>query len=155
MHLSDILSEKACHAQTLVASKKRALEVISEIGAKQANDLDQSAIYQNLLKRERLGTTAIGHGIAIPHCRIEGLNTPLAILLQLKKSIDFGAIDGEPVDIIAALLVPQESTDEHLKLLAELAELFNKQEIREQIRHSQNDHQLYEMVTSWNKANES
>jgi nitrogen PTS system EIIA component len=151
IHFSNILAEETSFACSFMSSKKRALEFVSEVAAKQVESLNQVEINQGLLKRERLGTTAVGHGIAIPHCRIEGLEKPLAILLQLKQGIDFAAPDGEAVDIVIALLVPNESTDEHLQLLAQVAELFGQKNLREKIRRSTNNHELYQTVISWQK----
>lgn len=151
MHLCDILAKETSFAHSFMASKKRALEFISEVAAKQIESIGQFDVNQSLLKRERFGTTAVGHGIAIPHCRIPRLERPLAVLLQLKEGIDFGATDGEKVDIIIALLVPTESNDEHLKLLAEVADLFSQQDLRQQVRRCTSNQELYQTVTSWHK----
>jgi len=153
IYLDNILSEESSFAHVFATSKKRTLEFISEAAAKQVQSLEQADVYQKLLKRERLGTTAIGHGIAIPHCRVDGLDTPLVVLTHLKQGIDFGAIDGEDVDIVIALLVPKEATEEHLQLLAQLAELFSQEELRKQVRDITDNHKLYQTVISWNNHN--
>lgn len=92
------------------------------------------AIADGLRRREQLGSTAIGRGVAIPHCRSNAFNAPRAAFLRLAHPIEFGASDGEPVDLLFAMCVPEESTQQHLQTLADLAEAFADPEFREALR---------------------
>lgn len=104
-------------------SKKRALETIASLLGED-NATNTTAIFDCLLERERLGSTGMGRGIALPHARTPAISEARGAFIRLEGSIDFDAVDGEPVDLIFGLLVPQEATDEHLQLLAKLAALF-------------------------------
>lgn len=92
------------------------------------------AIADGLRRREHLGSTAIGRGVAIPHCRSNAFSAPRAAFLRLSHPIDFGASDGQPVDLLFAMCVPEDSTQQHLQTLAELAEAFSDAEFRESLR---------------------
>ena len=91
-----------------------------------------------------MGSTGIGHGIAIPHCRLLPCNKAIGFLIRIQEGIDYDAIDGEPVDLVFALLVPEESTDEHLQLLATLATNLSQKEYREALRNAPDLNQLYQ-----------
>ena len=121
MPISQILSPDRTFAGVQGVSKKRVLELTGKLVAQHTN-LDADAIYDSLIAREKLGSTGFGHGIAIPHCRLPGCNKAVGALLQLDSKIDFDALDGEPVDLIFILLVPEEATEEHLQILKMLAE---------------------------------
>ena len=95
------------------------------------SDMD---ILDALISRERLGSTGLGHGIALPHSRIRDLEQPLAALVTLKDGVDFQSGDGQPVDVVLGLLVPEDCSDEHLKILATLARRFSDEELREALR---------------------
>jgi PTS system nitrogen regulatory IIA component len=99
-----------------------------------AGDGDATVAREALAARERLGTTGLGHGVAIPHGRSAKVTEARAAFVRLAKPVDFGADDGKPVDLVAALLVPAHFTDQHLKLLGELAELFSNSEITDSLR---------------------
>ncbi len=108
----------------LVASDKIAL--IGQLaGVLSDNEDAAAAVRDALIARERLGTTGFGHGVAIPHGRSTALDSARAAFVRLAEPVDFGAADGQPVDLVAALIVPAHFTDQHLKLLAEVAELFS------------------------------
>jgi len=121
-----------CNNQS--SSKKRALERIGELLTTAAPDLSDEDVFEQLLARERLGSTGLGHGIALPHARITGLTQACGALVHLNASIDYDAIDGQPVDLIFGLLVPHNATQEHLQLLARLAALFSNEEFRNRLR---------------------
>lgn len=145
--LSDILTPDRIQQGELIQSKKRALEQISHMIVTAATDqVDAVQIFEGLVARERLGSTGIGQGVAIPHCRIKALPTVVSALMILPSGIEFDAIDNQPVDIIMALLVPDETTDEHLQLLATLADKFSQPEFREQLRQTHNSKQLYQLI---------
>ncbi|MDN5401084.1 MAG: PTS IIA-like nitrogen regulatory protein PtsN, partial [Pseudomonas sp.] len=98
-------------------SKKKALEQIANLIAREVPDLEMQDVFEALIAREKLGSTGFGNGIAIPHCRLKGCETPVSALLHLDHPIDFDAIDGAPVDLLFVLLVPEAATDAHLELL--------------------------------------
>lgn len=116
-----------------VHSKKRLFEqAAASISAE--FDLNQASVYRSLLAREKLGSTAIGHGVAIPHSRMSGCTEPLGCLILLSEGVDFGAPDGADVEIAFILLVPEAATQDHLDLLASLANAFSSSDIRDRLK---------------------
>ncbi|HSG02260.1 MAG TPA: PTS sugar transporter subunit IIA [Marinobacterium sp.] len=144
MQLGELLTTSATQQGADVSSKKRVLEVASEMLASSINGVDADTIFSGLLNRERLGSTGLGSGVGIPHCRIAGADRPAAALMTLAEPIDFDAIDSKPVDLICALIVPDDGDDEHLKTLAGLAELFSNSEALSELRDSSDDKTLYD-----------
>ena len=116
MQLIDVLSKSLVQTGIQVESKKRALEVISAHFVNQYPSLDTISLFEALMNRERLGSTGIGQGIAIPHCRANGVAACTGGLFRLDKPIVFDAIDDQPVDIIIALVVPEDEPKTHLEL---------------------------------------
>ncbi len=129
-------------------SKKRVLEQIASVIARDLPDLDGQTIYESLIAREKLGSTGFGNGIAIPHCRLPGCSTPISSLLKLSTAVDFDAIDGAPVDLLFVLLVPEAATDEHLELLRQIASMFDREDVRERLRQAQDSESLYQTVVN-------
>ncbi len=127
-------------------SKKRVLEQIASLVARDLPDVDEQDIFESLIAREKLGSTGFGNGIAIPHCRLPGCTSPICAVLRLDTPVDFDAIDGAPVDLLFVLLVPEEATDAHLELLRQIASMLNRSEVRERLRQAQSSEQLYQMV---------
>jgi len=117
-----------------------------------ALNLRSENIYRALLAREKLGSTAIGEGIAIPHCRINECSEAAGCLVTLQEPIDYGSADGQDVDIIFVLLVPEEATEAHLKLLAALARSFSNTEVRDRVRQTQNPEALKQLLLSGDAA---
>ena len=124
------------------ASKKKALEAVSELLASGGGMLAPEAIYGQLLERERLGSTGLTNGIALPHARMRGLTQPAGAFLRLQQGVDYEALDDQPVDLIFALLVPESSTQEHLDLLASLAGMFKDSSLCEKIRQAEEVDQI-------------
>lgn len=118
------------------ASKKRALELVSRSIAESEPELQETEVYARLLERERLGTTALGAGVAVPHCRVLGLKAPLGCLMTLGTGVDFDAPDGEAVDLLFVLLVPPEATQEHLDILAAIARRFSDASYCQKLREA-------------------
>ena len=116
-------------------SQKNALEIISNKMSK-LTSTNKDEIFEKLYEREKLGTTAFGNGIAIPHARIEGIDDAKIIILKLDQAIDFNSIDNIKVDIIISLLVPKDSNDVHIKLLSNIATLLDKEVFRDQLRQA-------------------
>lgn len=148
MEVQSILSQHRVFCGAPGTSKKRVLETLASYIAEDIPTLNADELFSSLIARERLGSTGIGHGIAIPHCRIANCTGTLAALMTLKEPVDFDAIDSAPVDIIFALLVPEEANDEHLKVLAGLAERMSQPEYRERLRRAGNNQELFEAAIS-------
>jgi PTS system nitrogen regulatory IIA component len=150
MRIPELLSPERIACQRACSSKKRSLELLSKLLADALPEFTDGEIFDSLIGRERLGSTGLGNGVALPHGRINGLREPMAALVVLSDGIDFDAIDSKPVDLLFALLVPQESTDEHLKILARLAEMFSDKQFCSELRHCENNEQCYKLIENWN-----
>ncbi len=109
-------------------------------------ELDTQDVYEALIAREKLGSTGFGNGIAIPHCRLKGCETPVSALLHLDAPTDFDAIDGAPVDLLFVLLVPEAATDAHLELLRQIASMLDRDEVRKKLRSASTNEALYQVV---------
>ncbi len=146
MQLSELLTPSLtlCHVDAV--SKKRVLELASQTIAEQLNGPAAEDIFSGLINRERLGSTGIGEGVAIPHCRMAGVDRAVGMLMTLASPIDFDAIDNRPVDLVCLLLVPEQGAEEHLQTLAGLAELFNHSETREALRACEDSKSLLKRV---------
>ena len=111
--------------------------------------ISASEVFDSLLSRERLGSTALGYGIAIPHGRIKGLKDTSCAFIRLKQPIDFDAPDGMPVDLVFILLAPAAATDLHLQILGELAQMFSDKGMREQLRAAPDAAALHKLICEW------
>jgi PTS system nitrogen regulatory IIA component len=149
MHISDILQAERIACQQDISSKKRSLELLSALLAETLPDFAGGEIFDSLIGRERLGSTGLGKGVALPHGRLNGLKKPIAAMATLKQATDFDAIDREPVDLLFALLVPEESTEEHLQILAHLAAMFSNQDFCTKLRSCVDSAQCFELVSKW------
>jgi PTS system nitrogen regulatory IIA component len=149
MHLlSQILTPErtVCHAHG--PSKKRLFETIAELVCANEALLHYDDILDHLITREKLGSTGLGQGIAIPHCRVGNCTEPLGALLSLETPIPFDAPDDQPVDLLFVLLVPEEARQQHLDILANIARLFNQQQFCERLRAAKDSSTLYEVACS-------
>ena len=153
MQLSEFINVNRIKNDVNVLSKKRALEELSHLITQDQTQLNATEIFESLISRERLGSTGVGYGIAIPHGRIKNCENLTGALIKLEQGIDFDAIDNQPVDILFALIVPEESTDEHLQVLALLASMFNDEGFRQKLRQSNNIEEIYQLLTEWQKSN--
>ena len=151
MQLSEIINVNRIKKGVDVLSKKRALEELGNLITQDQTQLNANEIFDSLLSRERLGSTGVGYGVAIPHGRIKNCKQITGALIQLNQGVDFDAMDNQPVDIMFALIVPEESTDEHLQVLALLASMFNDGNFRQKLRQSQNEDETYQLLTEWQK----
>jgi PTS system nitrogen regulatory IIA component len=129
-------------------SKKRAFE---EAGLlfEGLHGLSRALVTDSLFARERLGSTGLGHGVAIPHGRIKGLKAPMAAVFQLERPIGFDAPDEQPVVLLIFLLVPEAATQKHLEILSEIAELLSDSGLREKIKACANADELHAMIAGW------
>ena len=128
-------------------SKKRVLQFIAKLLAEHSGNIDANELFDNLINRERLGSTGFGNGIAIPHCRLKSCQKPFSCLLRLKEGIDFDSVDGHPVDLVFALVVPAEATNEHLTILQEIASRFENSSYRNNLRLADTNPDLFEVAT--------
>ncbi|MFD2229667.1 PTS IIA-like nitrogen regulatory protein PtsN [Alkalimarinus sediminis] len=144
--IQSILSPELAICGLPGSSKKKVLEEIAQRIAQQYPDINENTIFNSLIGRERLGSTGIGQGIAIPHCRLENCQKVIGALLTLDQKVPFDAIDNEPVDLLFVLLVPQEATSEHLELLSQLAEKFNNTELCQKLRGCKDNESLYQTI---------
>ncbi|HEY9119706.1 MULTISPECIES: PTS IIA-like nitrogen regulatory protein PtsN [Marinobacter] len=146
--IENILAPDLALCRVQGTSKKRILEFIAEQVNRHDPALDETEIFNNLVSRERLGSTGIGQGIAIPHCRLEGCDHVVGVLITLEEGVAFDAIDNQPVDLLFALIVPKEATSEHLELLSQLAEKFNDRGFCDLLRQCTDADSLYQRMIS-------
>ena len=151
MHLLDLLTPARVRAGVSATSKKRLLELAAEALA-EGQAAHERAIFDSLCLRERLGSTGLGHGVAIPHGRTPHLASATGAFLRLSEPVDFGATDGQPVDLVFALAVPEHFTQQHLGLLAQLAEMFADDAFRSRARACASDGSLFELVSGWRSS---
>jgi PTS system nitrogen regulatory IIA component len=135
-------------AQVEATSKKRAFE---EAGLlfESLHGLSRALVTDSLFSRERLGSTGLGHGVAIPHGRIKGLKAPMAAVFQLAKPIGFDAPDDQAVSLMIFLLVPETATQRHLEILSEIAELLSDADMRTRVTSTTDATELHSLLTCW------
>ncbi|MCQ3002144.1 PTS IIA-like nitrogen regulatory protein PtsN [Pseudomonas syringae] len=146
IRLENILTPGRSLVNVPGGSKKKVLEQIANLIGKEVPDLDSDDVFSSLIAREKLGSTGFGNGIAIPHCRLKGCESPISALLHLNAPVDFDAIDGAPVDLLFVLLVPEAATDAHLELLRQIASMLDRKEVRERLRSASSNEALYQVV---------
>jgi len=149
--LSSILPVNHVLVDVEVTSKKRAFE---EAGLlfESLHGLNRAMVADSLFARERLGSTGLGHGVAIPHGRIKGLKNPMAAVFLLRQAIGFDSPDEAPVSLLIFLLVPEASTQKHLEILSEIAELLSDTEARQRMMASASHADLHELILTWSSA---
>ncbi len=149
--LASILSVAQVLVHVDATSKKRAFE---EAGLlfENLHGLSRSLVTDSLFSRERLGSTGLGHGVAIPHGRIKGLKAPMAAILQLAQPIGFDAPDEQAVSLLIFLLVPEAATQKHLEILSEIAEMLSDASLREKLAASENAAELHALIAKWQSA---
>ena len=147
MKLADILSGGRVASGVTVTSKKRALEEIARLLAQGAPSVSQVDILNSLANREKLGSTGLGHGVAIPHGRMSGISGSVGAFVRLKHAVDYETHDGQPVDLIFGLLVPQNATGEHLQHLAAIAEKFSDDSFCASVREAADEAALHGLLT--------
>ena len=144
---NSILSPDCTHALLHVANRKRALHFVSDLLAEHYDEVSAHLLFDALMERERLGSTGLGEGVAIPHCRLEGAPM-MAALITLDEAVDFDAPDGQPVDLLYVLVVPPEEASAHLDVLASLAELFGAEADRQSLRSADTAAALHTTFTN-------
>ncbi|MCO6441485.1 MAG: PTS IIA-like nitrogen regulatory protein PtsN [Nitrococcus mobilis] len=149
MNVVNLLVPERIRCGVHVTSKKRSLEVLSVLLAQTEGGPTDRTIFEHLIGRERLGSTGLGKGVALPHARVDGISETRGALIRLDQPVDFDAIDKQPVDLLFALIVPKHFTDEHLRVLAALAELFSDHAFCERLRSSQSVEEMYQHIVRW------
>jgi len=147
MLISDLLSAERIRCDVQSSSKKRLLELISEELARNSDEFSKREIFESLCARERLGSTGLGKGVAIPHGRVKGSRHVQASFIRLKKPLPFDAADGEPVDLLFCLAVPEDCGEDHLKLLAQVAEMFSDPELLRELREAESSGRLLQLLS--------
>ncbi|TAK46706.1 MAG: PTS IIA-like nitrogen-regulatory protein PtsN [Xanthobacteraceae bacterium] len=145
MTITDLVAPEAILSSLKVNAKK---QVLQEIAARAAEltGLNERSIFEVLLQRERLGTTAVGYGIAIPHGKLPKLDRMFGLFARLDRPVDFEAMDGQPVDLVFLLLAPEGAGADHLKALARVARLLRDQEIAKKLRASRDAQAIYAVL---------
>ena len=147
MAISALLSPQKIFIDTEVSSKKKLLELIANITADQTR-LPESTIYTNLLNRERLGSTGLGQGFAVPHARLPELEETVGCFFRLKQPVNFESPDNLPVDLVFTIIIPQEANEEHLLILSSLARIFSDADICEAIRTAASREEIEKIIQS-------
>jgi len=149
MNITDLLDTErvACNAEA--GSKKRILQDLAALLSAGIPLHTQNDIFDALVSRERLGSTGLGKGVAIPHGRMSSLTAPVCGFIKLDTPVDFDASDGQPVDLIFALLVPEDSTEEHLQVLSTIAEIFSNPAICASLRDCRSGQCILEQLYQW------
>jgi PTS system nitrogen regulatory IIA component len=131
-----------------VSSKKRMFE---QVGLLFENNqgIARSLVFDSLFARERLGSTGLGQGVAIPHGRIKGLKDPVGAFIRLKSPVAFDAPDGRAVSLIFVLLVPEQATEQHLQILSELAQMFSDRDLRGRLANDADAAALHQDIAAW------
>jgi len=131
-----------------VSSKKRVFEQAGLL-FENTHQVARSQVFDSLFAREKLGSTGLGQGVAIPHGRIKGLREAVAAFVRMKEAIPFDAPDGQPVNIACILLVPEKATDKHLQILSELAQMFSDKQFRDNILRGKDAEEIHKIIIDW------
>jgi PTS system nitrogen regulatory IIA component len=131
-----------------VSSKKRLFEQAG-LAFENQHGIARSLVFDSLFAREKLGSTGLGQGVAIPHGRIKGLKEALGLFIRLPQPVPFEAPDGNPVSLVFVLLVPEKATEKHLQILSELAQMFSDKPLREEMLRAADAAALHGLITSW------
>ncbi|WP_040855819.1 PTS IIA-like nitrogen regulatory protein PtsN [Thiorhodovibrio frisius] len=142
-----LIVEHRVLAGASISSKKRLLETLAELLVGEQPQLSREAVFDRLLERERLGSTGLGHGVALPHARVAEITDAIGAFIQIAEPVPFDAIDDQPIDLAFALLVPEGANETHLQLLAKLAELFNQDHLRQRLRSAESPQALLDILT--------
>ncbi len=164
MEISQLITPERVQCLSGISSKKRALESISLLLGSGAIGIDPTDIFHQLIERERLGSTGLGYGVALPHGRFHSttqddssktLDITLGCFVKLEQAVDFDSPDQKNADLIFGLLVPEHCTDEHLQVLATLAKMFSNTEFCDQLRQCHTSEDLFSRLSSWNESQQA
>jgi PTS system nitrogen regulatory IIA component len=149
MNFVDLLNPRRVALGVHATSKKRLLETLARLLNEDGAQERERQIYDSLCARERLGSTGLGQGVAIPHGRTAAVDSANAAFVRLAEPIDFNAVDRQPVDLLFALVVPEHFTDQHLILLSQLAEMLSDQDFCRELRSQSEPDQLLALLQDW------
>ena len=152
MDLSDLIAPEAVFASLKATSKKQALQVLSNKAA-DLTGFSERDIFTTLLERERLGSTGVGHGVAIPHAKLPGLERVVGLFARTNTPLDFEALDEQPVDLLFVLLAPEGSGADHLKALARIARVLRDEVLADKIRSTDHATGIYAVLTGGSQSN--
>lgn len=147
MKIANFLRMDLVSTNETLTSKKKVLERLSELARTTYPEFSEHEIFESFIQRERLGSTGIGHGIALPHGRLENNDQTIGIFLSLTEGINFDALDKQPVRLFFALLIPTDSNKEHLETLANLAQFFRVEENREALLNASSNESAYNILS--------
>ncbi len=148
MQIESLLSISRTRSHVTCNSKKRSLEILADVIASDCSEIDAEQLFAHLINRERLGSTGIGEGIAIPHCRFPTEGATIGALITLGSAIDFDAVDNNPVDVVFAMVVPEDAEAEHLQTLAHLAEKLQHKSFVNALRNAGTEQELFNAALS-------
>jgi PTS system nitrogen regulatory IIA component len=146
MFLTTLLDRRAILGNVSVNSKRQALQMVADVAARLLG-VEAAEVHQALLDREKLGSTGVGLGVAVPHAEIRGLDRMHGIFVRLDSPVDYDSIDDTPVDLIFALLAPENAGTEHLRALAKVSRVLRQKDLREQLRKMENPDAIYALLT--------
>lgn len=148
MNIADILAAERVQLQSGIHSRKRALEALATVLTDSFPYLTCSDVFNALLMRERLGSTSMSEGVALPHARIDWIDHCIGGFICFQGGVDFNAMDGQRVDLVFGLLIPTDTADQHMDLLRQLADTLSLQETRKRLRSARDDQQLYRYLVN-------
>jgi PTS system nitrogen regulatory IIA component len=146
--ISRLLVAENVRVGMAVTSKKRLFEQVG-LMFEESDGIERDKVFDSLFARERLGSTGLGEGVAIPHGRIKGLKEPRAAVVRLETALPFDAPDGEPVKLLVILLVPENANEQHLEILSELAELLSDEDTRQSMMTEQDSGEIHQALSNW------
>ena len=149
MNITDLFEPECITCCAQAGSKKGLLENLAAMLAKNTSQITQNDIFDVLVNREKLGSTGLGKGVAIPHGRMAALTSPVCAFIKLDKPVEFDASDGQAVDLVFALLVPEDSTEEHLQVLSTIAEIFSNPVVCKALRNCESGQCILEQLYQW------
>lgn len=143
MQLEDIIKRDSVLCNANARSKKHCIEILSELLVRSIPDTPADDVFASLIERERLGCTSLSAGVAFPHCRVAGLEQSCAALMKLSEPVDFDCSDGEPVDLVFGLVVPEEVEDSHIEEIRGISRVLADEDLREQLRQCNTSKELH------------
>jgi len=147
--LTEILSVDRVMVDATVSSKKKTLEEVSRLLATGGATLAPQEVFSSLTAREKLGSTGLGHGVAIPHGRVAGIDESIGAFVRLRHPVDFDAHDGQPVDMVFGLVVPQDAGEAHLTHLAAVAAMFSDEVFCAKLRGARDEKTIYALIANF------
>ncbi|RAK57083.1 PTS IIA-like nitrogen regulatory protein PtsN [Phenylobacterium deserti] len=145
MQIGDLLDRNAISLRVSAANKRQTLALIAELAARNLK-LEAGVVLDALTEREQAGSTGVGHGVAAPHARLEGLDRMRGVFVRLEQPVEFEAVDDQPVDLIFALFAPKDAGSEHLRALARVSRLLRQADLREQLRQARTADAVYALL---------